>query len=303
MLPFQAGRREVTALAFVAGGVAALGDGGKMVWLWDVGAPAALPFPPPEAGVVFRRLAASPDGGRLALAERGSIWVRAMPSRRQALHVRVPTPATPEDLTGLTFTADGAAVVACWALRPFVALAAAVLWDATSGAERFRLTVEAQAGGLACSPDGRFVLIQQEFPFALRLEELTADEADRPASIPLVVSQRPTATAFGPPGDRLALSVGREVLVFAAPDWSLRWRLTGHHDAPIRALAFTPDGVGLLSGSRDRQVRLWDLTTGRQRASWQWRVGSVFSLAVAPDGLTAAVGGSLGRCVLWDLDG
>ncbi len=35
------------------------------------------------------------------------------------------------------------------------------------------------------------------------------------------------------------------------------------HNQPITTMAFTPDGKQLISGSQDRYVRIWDVTTGR----------------------------------------
>src|SRR5262249_16355605 len=38
---------------------------------------------------------------------------------------------------------------------------------------------------------------------------------------------------------------------------------TGGHSAPVRALAFTPDGAQLLSAGMDKLVNVWDLGDGR----------------------------------------
>jgi WD40 repeat protein len=70
----------------------------------------------------------------------------------------------------------------------------------------------------------------------------------------------------------------------------------------VQALAFTPDGQGLLSGGGDRTVRLWETGSGRQVASWDWQIGNVYALAVAPDGMTAAAGGEKPQVVVWDVD-
>ncbi len=69
----------------------------------------------------------------------------------------------------------------------------------------------------------------------------------------------------------------------------------GHTDA-IPRLAFTPDGKSLLSVSKDRTLRIWDLVSGDLQATLRvpvgpGRVGSLYALALSPDGKTVAVGG------------
>ena len=49
-------------------------------------------------------------------------------------------------------------------------------------------------------------------------------------------------------------------------------------------------------------MKFWDAATGRERASFRWPIGKVFSLAYAPDGLRLAAGGDSGRVVVWDVD-
>jgi WD40 repeat protein len=80
----------------------------------------------------------------------------------------------------------------------------------------------------------------------------------------------------------------------------------------IDAVAFTPDGRRLLTGSAVGTVREWDVpdlageitAASRQpRAVFDWGIGPVSALAVAADGLTAAAGGASGRVVVWDVAG
>ncbi len=73
------------------------------------------------------------------------------------------------------------------------------------------------------------------------------------------------------------------------------------HGKTVSCLGFTPDGRRLISGSADETVMLWDVTTGARRGSVAWGLGKVLSVAVAPDGMTAAAAGRRG-IVIWDLD-
>ena len=67
-------------------------------------------------------------------------------------------------------------------------------------------------------------------------------------------------------------------------------------------VAFHPHGRYLLTASNDKSVKLWDLTCGQVVRSYDWSAGRMRSVAVAPDGLTAAAGSDENLVVLFDLD-
>jgi WD40 repeat protein len=84
----------------------------------------------------------------------------------------------------------------------------------------------------------------------------------------------------------------------------------------IDALAFTPDSRRLLAGSAVGTIHVWDMPDRpdddafavepiwfeQPVARFDWQFGPITTLAVAPDGLTAAAGGMDGRVLVWDLD-
>ena len=73
--------------------------------------------------------------------------------------------------------------------------------------------------------------------------------------------------------------------------------LKGHTDNII-ALAFTSNGKTLASGSDDKTIRLWDVSTGTQMSSL--RSGKVRALAFSMDGkILASIGNSV-NIQLWD---
>jgi WD40 repeat protein len=70
----------------------------------------------------------------------------------------------------------------------------------------------------------------------------------------------------------------------------------------IHTLAFAPGSDVLAAGSRDGTVSFRDVATGKERASFDWRLGAIHAIAFSPDGMLAAAGGASGQVVVWDVD-
>jgi WD40 repeat protein len=84
------------------------------------------------------------------------------------------------------------------------------------------------------------------------------------------------------------------------------------HKLPVLSVAFSPDGKTLASTAGDPddpdpergllgELKLWDLGTGQEKASYQGHGDIVFAAAFAPDGKTLASGSRDGTAKLWDL--
>jgi WD40 repeat protein len=107
--------------------------------------------------------------------------------------------------------------------------------------------------------------------------------------------------AYHPDGRQLVVGSGTEVTVFDAR--------TGEEVARLRQRSkhflsgnFTPDGRRFLTASNEGSVKCWDTATWTLTREYAWGIGGLRSVAVAPDGLTAAAGGEKKTVVLFDLD-
>lgn len=127
-----------------------------------------------------------------------------------------------------------------------------------------------------------------------------------------------TGVAFSPDGRTLA-SASDDSDSNLTPKHSVRLWDVAHRDPEpygqddprvtispaqgVLSLAFSPDGKTIATGSYDDTVRLWDVKTGRQRAtlsdSYQGRVDH---LAFSPDGKTLAAPATHGL-MLWNVAG
>jgi WD40 repeat protein len=77
--------------------------------------------------------------------------------------------------------------------------------------------------------------------------------------------------------------------------------LQGHTNW-VTAVALTPDGRHIVSGSRDYTLRVWDLKDGKELVTFAID-GNVTACAVAHDNRTIVAGDSFGRVHFLRLEG
>ena len=75
------------------------------------------------------------------------------------------------------------------------------------------------------------------------------------------------------------------------PPGSIIYTYHGHSDQ-VLAVAWSPDGGRIASGSRDMTIQVWDAFTGKHAFTYRGHSNAVASLAWSPDGRRIAPGGN-----------
>ena len=113
--------------------------------------------------------------------------------------------------------------------------------------------------------------------------------------------------ALHPDGRRVALATEKTILLVdldlasseaPAPRPQVR-ELEGHGDS-VCVLTWLPDGSRLVSGSRDRTVRVWHAEHGTCLATLRGHDRVIASVAVSPGGKRIAAGGEDGSVRVWE---
>ena len=199
----------------------------------------------------------------------------------------------------LRFDPVHAAPIAALALSPDGAWIASASWDSSvaltslAGAPLRRFEGhQGNVNGVGFSRDGR-LLVSVGYDAALRLTPLDG-------SAPRVVKLASplNALAISPSGDIAAGGADGSVFLLT-PDGVLRLQMEAA-EAPVIALAFSPDGMRLAAASPRGGVGLFDVASGKPVFTLNGPGLPVWSLGFTPDGRQILTGGSDRLVRRWD---
>jgi WD40 repeat protein/serine/threonine protein kinase len=182
------------------------------------------------------------------------------------------------------------------------------LWDAWSGEELrvFRAHL-GFATNVAFSPNGRR-LASGGNDHQLKVWDLTND----PPLSQLPRSKSGTyvsCIAYSPDGERLAIGYGLKTEARARHPEGMRLIIRngsesilfqGHSDS-ITSVAFTPNGRRVVTGSKDKTVRLWNASNGATVHVFAGHTGEVADVAISPDGASLATASTDYTLRIWDI--
>jgi tetratricopeptide (TPR) repeat protein/tRNA A-37 threonylcarbamoyl transferase component Bud32 len=106
--------------------------------------------------------------------------------------------------------------------------------------------------------------------------------------------QAVTALAFHPDGAHLASASAAGEVALHGPEGKTAWTIRLAPAARVTCLAFAAGGKALLLGTDDGRLVRLSARNGRLQSRQATGLGSVLTLALAPDGKVAAVGGTSG---------
>ena len=96
--------------------------------------------------------------------------------------------------------------------------------------------------------------------------------------------------------------------MWSLADFALEKKLRGH-DGPVRGLVFSSDGTGLFSAGEDGLLKIWDVTTGKERKSIKVTPSvqpnednSILALSLSPSGKTLLIGEQRGNFQILSAD-
>lgn len=191
-----------------------------------------------------------------------------------------------------------------------------VIWDVQSDkpvAEFTSKEIEASVQSLVWSPNGQLLAWVESggnSAGTLRVYEPEAEAGKRLRFASLVHQSGAYQVAYAPDGQHLATCGERVARLFVAPkvggmtdgSFGTRRHEYSGHGGLVTALAFSPDGHYLATGSADKMIRIWNVgTPARPWRVFQGHDDQISSLSFAPDGQTLA-SASLDQSVrLWSI--
>jgi WD40 repeat protein len=248
-------------------------DESNFLRVWE--ARTGLPLPVPDGGPCRAcRFGFSADGRTLAaVGSDAAVRVWEVSTGRQVVKFQVGTAVTVRAWEDMTDQVPGPLGLMrypdrCLVFSPGIRTLAAVgedghvhVWEVATGKKLARLDArQGRGSSLAFSPGGNIlaavgtdeVLRLWELPGGKEIHRCTDQEGRR------------ILCCFSPDGTMLAWAGGEKIHLWDLAARKDAGRLAGH-PARTEWIAFDRGGKTLVSGGRDRTVRVWDLRTRRER--------------------------------------
>ena len=302
----------------------------ESIELWDVATQTLRTKLGEDIGTNIHIFAVSPDAKTVARANRnGDIWIWDTNTGEE---LSAFSTGHTQRLTALAFSPDNSTIASGHTNT-------IMLWDARNFTQLSNgVAPKGWISALVFSPDGSTVSGIKSFRFKRRTrgqfikegvsstlslwDTHTGDKlSDSPVEsyfgelpkLPGVRNSSSSSTGaiggvvFSQNGNMLAAALNAEqatedyrftVHVWDIPDRKLNLTLKGHTDK-VNALAFTPDGKMLASGSDDGTIQLWDISIGVPTLSL--RAGKTGALAFSSDGKMLASANNSDSIQLWDV--
>ena len=299
--------------------------------LWDVETKKLRARLGGKVNSIIHKLAFSPDAKTIAgVNQMGNF--RIWDANTGAELLSFTATGHTERLNALAFSQDGSTLASGSATT-------IQLWDALTFTESSQpMVTYTWLRALTFSPDGRRVIGAKPFKFKIKKHDALIKESvlgtlsvwdartgnklsdfgveSHKGKAPILPGQRRVssfssgmggAVVFSQNGYMLATVLNSKratadsrfsILVWEVPDGKSHFTLKGH-TAKVNALAFTPNGHRLASGSNDKTIRLWDTSTGTEILNIP--SGKIRALAFSMDGKVLASVSSAFSIELWDV--
>ncbi|EXF76455.1 periodic tryptophan protein 2 [Colletotrichum fioriniae PJ7] len=174
------------------------------------------------------------------------------------------------------------------------------VWDTESGFCIVTFT-EHTSGVTACefSKKGN-VLFTSSLDGSVRAWDLIRYRNFRTFTAPTRLSW--SCMAVDPSGEVVAAGSldSFDIHIWSVQTGQLLDQLTGH-EGPVSALAFTPNGNSLVSGSWDRTARIWSIFNRTQTSEPLQLQADILDIAVRPDSLQLAISTLDGQLSFWSI--